>query len=103
MHNIWVAVACPASRAQDRFRVCSGPGSTRWQHRDRFIGYQLPPDYVVVALAGAILAGTAFMLRSLGDVIGDESRLPPASGAKTRRELYGNRRYLQKKPPSNSN
>jgi len=62
-------------------------------------GYQLPPDYVIVAIAGALLAGAGFMLRSLGDVIGEESRLPSASSAKTRRELYGSRRYLQKKPP----
>jgi hypothetical protein len=89
------SVVCPASGTRGSERACSGnrhPGA---------VAYQLPPDYVIVALAGVILAGTAFMLRSLGDVVGDESRLPPASGAKARRELYGNRRYLQRKPPGN--
>jgi len=44
-------------------------------------------DGVFVGLAGAIFVGAAMLQRSLGDVVGDEAKLPPAAGAKTVRCL----------------
>lgn len=40
-------------------------------------------DGIFVGLAGVILVGAGLLQKSLGDVVGDESRLPPAAGAKT--------------------
>ncbi|KAJ8901202.1 hypothetical protein NDN08_007051 [Rhodosorus marinus] len=57
-------------------------------------------DGVFVGLAGAIFVGAAMLQRSLGDVVGDEARLPPAAGAKTRREISRSKRFLNGPPPN---
>lgn len=56
-------------------------------------------DIILVGIAGTVLIGTALLQRSLGNVIGEESMLPPAAGAKARRESQRSKRFLKKNQP----
>ncbi|KAK4538102.1 hypothetical protein CDCA_CDCA16G4127 [Cyanidium caldarium] len=58
--------------------------------------FQLPPDYITVSLAGAVLVGVGLLMRSLGDVIGAEAQLPSAGSAKAQRIFGRNKRFLQR-------
>lgn len=53
-------------------------------------------DVVMVGIAGAILVGAGLLQRSLGDVAQEESMLPPAAGARARRESQRSKRFLKK-------
>lgn len=57
-----------------------------------------PGDLILVGAAGAIVIGAGLLSRSLGDVMGAEAQLPPASGAKSRRETKRSARFLPKNP-----
>ncbi|GAB0495415.1 hypothetical protein MMPV_006716 [Pyropia vietnamensis] len=57
-----------------------------------------PGDLILVGAAGAIVVGAGLLSRSLGDVMGAEAQLPPASGAKSRRETKRSARFLPKNP-----
>lgn len=57
-----------------------------------------PGDMILVGAAGAIVVGAGLLSRSLGDVMGAEAQLPPASGAKSRRETKRSARFLPKNP-----
>eukprot|EP00183_Erythrolobus_madagascarensis_P002386 CAMPEP_0185849862 /NCGR_PEP_ID=MMETSP1354-20130828/4219_1 /TAXON_ID=708628 /ORGANISM="Erythrolobus madagascarensis, Strain CCMP3276" /LENGTH=161 /DNA_ID=CAMNT_0028550465 /DNA_START=157 /DNA_END=642 /DNA_ORIENTATION=+ len=61
-------------------------------------GFQ-PQDYILLAAAAAILVGSFLLQSSLGDVVSDEAGLPPAAGAKSRREARRSSRFINKKPP----
>lgn len=56
-------------------------------------------DVAMVSAAGLILVAAAFLQKSLGDINADEARLPPAAGAKARRESQRSKRFLNKRPP----
>lgn len=58
------------------------------------------PDAILVGAAGAILVAAGLLQRSLGDINEEESRLPPASGAKARRESQRSKRFLKRNPKS---
>lgn len=53
-------------------------------------------DIIMVGVAGAILVGAGLLQKSLGNVIADEAMLPPAGGAKSRRESQRSKRFLKK-------
>lgn len=53
-------------------------------------------DIVIVGIAGAILVGAALLQKSLGDIAADEAMLPPAAGAKSRRESQRSKRFLKR-------
>lgn len=53
-------------------------------------------DVIMVGLAGVILVGAGLLQRSLGDIAAEEGRLPPAAGAKARRESQRSKRFLKK-------
>jgi hypothetical protein len=55
-------------------------------------------DALMVGAAGLILVAAGFLQRSLGDVNAEEARLPPAAGAKARRESQRSRRFLKRGP-----
>lgn len=58
-------------------------------------------DILMVGAAGAILVAAGFLQKSLGDINAEEARLPPAAGAKARRESQRSKRFLKgnKQPP----
>lgn len=53
-------------------------------------------DIIMVGMAGAILVGAGLLQKSLGDVIQEESMLPPAAGAKAKRESQRSKRFLKR-------
>lgn len=55
-------------------------------------------DALFVGAAGLILVAAGFLQRSLGDINAEEARLPPAAGAKARRESQRSKRFLKKGP-----
>lgn len=55
-------------------------------------------DALFVGAAGLILVAAGLLQRSLGDINAEEARLPPAAGAKARRESQRSRRFLKKGP-----
>lgn len=55
-------------------------------------------DIAMVSAAGLILVAAGFLQKSLGDINADEARLPPAAGAKARRESQRSKRFLNKRP-----
>lgn len=57
-------------------------------------------DLVLVGVAGAILVGAGLLQKSLGNVAAEESMLPPAAGAKARRESQRSKRFLKKNKPT---
>eukprot|EP00871_Galdieria_phlegrea_P002680 jgi/Galph1/3412/GphlegSOOS_G2085.1 len=57
---------------------------------------KLLADWVLVGTTGAILAGVGLLQRSLGDVMGDEAKLPSASSARTKRETNRSKRFLDR-------
>lgn len=63
----------------------------------RAAAFNLPPDYVIVGAAVALLAGTGLLMRSLGDVVGEEARLPSASSSRAKRELSRSKRFLNRR------
>jgi hypothetical protein len=64
--------------------------------------YQSPTflmsDVLFVSAAGAIVVAAGLLQRSLGDIQGEEARLPPAAGAKARRESQRSKRFLKRNP-----
>ena len=56
-------------------------------------------DAIMVGAAGVILVAAGLLQRSLGDINEAEARLPPAAGARSRRESQRSKRFL-KRPPS---
>jgi hypothetical protein len=57
-------------------------------------------DVLFVSAAGVILVAAGLLQNSLGDIQGDEARLPPAAGAKARRESQRSKRFLKRNPGS---
>lgn len=57
-------------------------------------------DIVMVGTAGAILIGAGLLQRSLGNVAEQEGRLPPAAGARAKRESQRSKRFLKKNKPN---
>lgn len=53
-------------------------------------------DLVMVGIAGTILVGAGLLQKSLGNVAQEESMLPPAAGAKSRRESQRSKRFLKR-------
>jgi hypothetical protein len=60
----------------------------------------VPGDALMVGAAGLILVAAGLLQRSLGDIHESEGRLPPAAGAKARRESFRSRRFLKRNPNS---
>lgn len=53
-------------------------------------------DALMVGAAGLILVAAGLLQSSLGDVNAEEARLPPAAGAKARRESQRSKRFLNR-------
>lgn len=56
----------------------------------------LPPDAILVGVAGGILVGIGLLQRSLGDIMQEEAQLPPAAGAAARRQSQRSKRFLKR-------
>lgn len=56
----------------------------------------VPSDMILVGVAGAILVGVGVLQRSLGNVMEEEARLPPAAGAAARRQSQRSKRFLKR-------
>lgn len=57
-------------------------------------------DIILVGVAGGILIGAGLLQKSLGNVAQEESMLPPAAGAKARRESQRSKRFLKRNKPT---
>lgn len=53
----------------------------------------------MVGVAGAILVGAGLLQKSLGNVAAEEGMLPPAAGARARRESQRSKRFLKRNKP----
>lgn len=59
------------------------------------LAFAINGDILMVGAAGAILVAAGLLQKSLGDINAEEARLPPAAGAKARRESQRSKRFLK--------